>query len=63
MSRDPLGRDSNARGPLNGNDVKVPDEREMKRAREILEELERRAAERARPKPELDYYDRLLRRF
>lgn len=63
MSRDPLGRESDARGPLNGNDVRVPDEREMKRTREILEELERRAAERARPKPELDYYERLLRRF
>jgi hypothetical protein len=33
------------------------------RSREIQEELQRRAGERHRPQIELDYIDRLLRRF
>jgi hypothetical protein len=36
---------------------------ERQRSREILEELRRRAGESERPKPELDYIDRLLRQF
>jgi hypothetical protein len=32
----------------------------MRRAREILDELRRRAGERNRPQIELDYIDRLL---
>ncbi len=47
-----------ATGPL-----KIPDRSELQRAQEILQELRRRAAERSRPRPELDYIDRLLRRF
>jgi hypothetical protein len=43
--------------------VKVPDKTDIQRAREILEELQRRAAERGRPDAELEYIDRLLRRF
>jgi hypothetical protein len=43
--------------------VKIPDQSEMARARAILEELRRRAAERGRPKQELDYIDRLLKEF
>ena len=43
--------------------MKVPDEIDMQRAREILEELRRRLAQPARPMQELDYYERLLRRF
>jgi hypothetical protein len=35
----------------------------LQRARDILEELFRRAGERTRPLFELDYIDRLLRRF
>ncbi len=61
--RDPLGRPQRFQGPHAGNSVKVPDEIDMQRAREILEELRRRSAEPLRPRLELDYFDRLLRRF
>ncbi len=60
---DPLGRDTNNGGRgVNGN-VKVPDKSDLARAREILEELRKRAAERGRPQEELDYIDRLLKQF
>jgi hypothetical protein len=60
---DPLGRAQNgAGGGMNGN-VKVPDKSELQRAREILQELRKRAAERGRPQEELDYIDRLLKQF
>jgi len=61
--RDPLGRPQRYQGPHAGNSVRVPDEIDMQRAREILEELRRRSAEPLRPRLELDYFDRLLRRF
>lgn len=60
---DPLGRMQGGRGPMTGNSVKVPDQSTLERARAILNELRRRAAERGRPKEELDYIDRLLRSF
>ena len=56
---DPLGR-----GPVGpGNGVKLPDANDLARARDILQELRRRAGERGRPPQELDYIDRLLREF
>ncbi|MGJ3232450.1 MAG: DUF4175 domain-containing protein [Oceanicaulis sp.] len=61
---DPLGRQgggAGAGGP--GTETGVPSEAERQRARDILEELRRRAAERGRPQEELDYIDRLLERF
>jgi len=61
--RDPLGRQTNGLGPLDTQDVKVPTEAERKRVRDILDELRRRASEPGRPTIELDYIDRLLRRF
>ena len=61
--RDPLGRPQRFQGPDAGNSVKVPDEIDMQRAREILEELRKRLAQPSRPTMELDYYERLLRRF
>ncbi len=63
QGRDPLGRPEGARGNVDSNDVLVPDERATQRAREILEEIERRASERGRPREELDYLERLLERF
>lgn len=59
---DPLGRPGQG-GMGTGDDVQIPDEMERQRARDILEEIRRRAAERGRPQEELDYYDRLLERF
>ena len=35
----------------------------MQRAREILQELRKRSAEQTRPPVELDYLERLLKRF
>ncbi|MCL4765770.1 MAG: TIGR02302 family protein [Hyphomicrobiaceae bacterium] len=61
--RDPLGRPQRSEGPDLGTSVKVPDEIDMQRAREILEELRRRLGESTRPLLELDYIERLLRRF
>ncbi|WP_270936261.1 DUF4175 family protein, partial [Falsiroseomonas oryzae] len=63
--RDPLGRRTReAPGAQdNGSDTRVPDEAELLRTRRLQEELRRRGAERERPQDELDYIDRLLRRF
>ena len=47
--RDPLGRPQRFQGPDAGNSVKVPDQIDMQRAREILEELRRRLAQPTRP--------------
>jgi uncharacterized protein (TIGR02302 family) len=62
-NEDPMGREQGTRGPSFGKDVKVPSQSEMERARNILQELRRRAAERGRPQEELDYIDRLLKQF
>jgi hypothetical protein len=61
--QDPLGRAEGNGGGNFGNGVKLPSQSELQRARSILEELRRRAAERGRPKEELDYIDRLLKEF
>ncbi len=63
VPRDPLGRPQRSEGPDFGTSVKVPDEIDMQRAREILEELRRRLSDPLRPTLELDYIERLLRRF
>lgn len=62
--RDPLGRrPQQSQGPDLGTSVKVPDQIDIQRARQILEELRRRLSEPTRPPVELDYIERLLRRF
>lgn len=64
QNRDPLGRPlPGTFGAENTSDVGVPDESALQRAREILRELRSRAGERTRPLPELEYLERLLRRF
>ena len=60
---DPLGRPQRSDGPDTGSSVKVPGEIETQRAREILEELRRRLGQPLRPEIELDYIERLLKRF
>jgi hypothetical protein len=62
-NEDPFGRTGPSLGPQTGGNVKVPSQMDIQRAREILEELQRRAGDRSRPENELDYLDRLLRRF
>ncbi|MGF1629047.1 MAG: TIGR02302 family protein [Kiloniellaceae bacterium] len=63
--RDPLGRET--QGPnnnqVNREGVQIPDEMELRRTREIVDELRRRRGERERPPLELDYLDRLLDQF
>jgi uncharacterized protein (TIGR02302 family) len=61
--RDPLGRPQKSEGPDLGTSVKVPDAIDAQRAREILDELRKRSGESLRPPSELDYIDRLLKRF
>lgn len=61
--RDPLGRPQRSQGPDLGTSVKVPDQIDVQRAREILEELRRRLGDARRAPVELDYLERLLRRF
>ncbi len=59
---DPAGRPE-ADGPIDNGSVKVPTERETQRARDILNELRKRSGETERPEEELNYLERLLRRF
>ncbi len=60
---DPLGRPQRTRGPQFGESVKVPDEIDAERAREILEEIRRRLSERERFELERNYLERLLDRY
>jgi hypothetical protein len=43
--------------------VKIPEEAELQRAREILDELRRRSGQYGRPQMEREYIDRLLKQF
>ena len=63
VERDPLGRPMANDGTYDTGDVKLPDKSTMQKAREILDELRRRAGERDRPEIERDYIDRLLQQF
>ena len=57
---DPLGRNGSR---LGNSTVKIPGPSDLARAREILQELRRRAGEMGRPQQERDYIDRLLKAF
>ncbi|MFM2423342.1 MAG: hypothetical protein RL291_1872, partial [Pseudomonadota bacterium] len=62
---DPLGRPNGRTddGGDVGSQLALPEQYDTERAREILEELRRRSGDRGRPTIELDYLERLLRRF
>lgn len=62
---DPFGRrpGGSVGGSVDDGNVKIPNHMERRKAREILQELRRRAGERNRPAVERDYIDRLLKRF
>ncbi len=61
---DPMGRPpQRTDGPDPGVGVKVPDQIDVQRAREILEELRRRLGDATRQPLELEYLERLLKRF
>lgn len=57
---DPLGRPQGRTGPEFGEDVKVPDEFDAERARQILEIIRRKLGENASPELERQYLERLL---
>ncbi|MCT7667623.1 TIGR02302 family protein [Shinella kummerowiae] len=60
--RDPLGRERpvNGQGPDFGGPTKIPEEIDIQRAREILEEIRRRLGTGSSPSFERDYLERLL---
>ena len=60
--RDPFGRGLGA-GASDDGSVKVPEKLQARRVREIMDELQRRAGDTSRPKPERDYIERLLQNF
>ncbi len=61
--KDPFGRPERTQGPDFGTSVQVPDEIDIQRAREILDELRKRLGEPSRPMLELDYLERLIKQF
>lgn len=65
QGRDPLGRRTRESPGAqdSGSDTRVPEEAELLRTRRIQEELRKRGADRGRTQDELDYIDRLLKRF
>lgn len=60
QDRDPLGRPQRSSGPDFGDDVEVPDEIDVRRAREILEAIRKRLGDGALQQLEKDYLERLL---
>lgn len=59
--RDPLGRKPGSSGPDFGDDVKIPGEIDIQRAREILDEIRRRLGDAITPQMEKEYLERLLK--
>ncbi|XSG81966.1 MAG: TIGR02302 family protein [Methyloligella sp. ZOD6] len=62
-NRDPLGRPNRNNQPDYGLSVKVPDEIDIQRARQVLDELRRRLGDPQRPMIELEYLERLIRSY
>jgi len=65
---DPFGRnapheETSGGNSANTNYMKIPDQSQMERARQIFEELRQRRNDPGRPRDERDYLDRLLKQF
>jgi FAD/FMN-containing dehydrogenase len=60
---DPLNRRRTGYGFNDNSDVEIPAESDIQRARRIFDELRERSGDRSRPTLELDYIERLLKRF
>lgn len=60
VMRDPLGRPI---GEAFGQGVDIPEKSDAQKARELLRELRRRLSDGERTEDEIDYLERLLRRF
>lgn len=63
LPRDPLGRSLGEGGQLGATEEMLDGEDVYRRARDLLDEIRRRSAERLRPDAERDYLGRLLDRF
>lgn len=61
--RDPLRDRPNQGYASDESSVEIPGESDLQRARRIFDELRKRSGERSRPELELDYIERLLKRF
>lgn len=61
--QDPLGRPNGANGMIQTDDTLLPGEDAIRRSRELLDEIRRRAGDASRPQAERDYLKRLLERF
>jgi hypothetical protein len=62
-SPDPLGRESRNRGDQSRSVYNPLGAPSAQRAQQVLEELRKRLSDPARPRDELDYLERLLRRY
>jgi len=60
---DPLGREGGDGTSGNNSEADIDTRDNATRSRELLEELRRRAAEQGRSPEELEYLERLLKRF
>ncbi|MCM2293475.1 TIGR02302 family protein [Allorhizobium sp. BGMRC 0089] len=58
--RDPLGRPRPNSGPETGEEVKIPDNIDVQRAREILDAIREKLGDQASPEEERRYLERLL---
>lgn len=63
LTQDPLGRPNGANGMIQTDDQLLPGEEALRRSRELLDEIRRRAGDPSRPQAERDYLRRLLERF
>ena len=63
VPRDPFGRPLNGRVFGDDGTTRIPERAEIRRSRQILDELRRREGELQRPQPERDYLRRLLEQF
>jgi uncharacterized protein (TIGR02302 family) len=63
QNRDPLGRQQGSNGSISSDENLLQGDDVYRRARELLDEIRRRAGEGERPEAELEYLKRLLERF
>ncbi len=63
VGRDPLGRPLPGPGNMDENSVKIPDQADTSKAREVLDELRQRSGQAQRPAAEREYLQRLLKSF
>ena len=63
LGSDPLGRPTGQEGSNRSDAITGLPEDDLRKSREVLDEIRRRSGEQTRPKIELDYLKRLLERF